>query len=39
LSRPRIYAVVADPDGNDVGILSLLDPSRRSWPPQESPGL
>ena len=32
------YAVVADPDGNDVGIMSPLDPSRRSWPPQESPG-
>ena len=31
------YAVVADPDGNDVGIMSPLDPSRRSWPPQESP--
>ena len=33
------YAVVADPDGNDVGIMSPLDPSRRSWPPKESPGL
>jgi uncharacterized glyoxalase superfamily protein PhnB len=33
------YAVVADPDGNDVGIMSPLDPDRRSWPPQESPGL
>lgn len=33
------YAVVADPDGNDVGIMSPLDPSRRSWPPEESPGL
>jgi len=33
------YAVVADPDGNDVGIMSPLDESRRSWPPQESPGL
>jgi uncharacterized glyoxalase superfamily protein PhnB len=33
------YAVVADPDGNDVGIMSPLDESRRSWPPKESPGL
>jgi uncharacterized glyoxalase superfamily protein PhnB len=32
------YAVVADPDGNDVGLMSPLDDSRRSWPPQESPG-
>ena len=31
------YAVVADPDGNDVGIMSPLDDSRRSWPPAESP--
>src|SRR5262245_2592894 len=31
------YAVVADPDGNDVGIMSPLDPARRSWPPVESP--
>ena len=32
------YAVVADPDGNDVGLMSPLDPSRRRWPPEESPG-
>jgi catechol 2,3-dioxygenase-like lactoylglutathione lyase family enzyme len=31
------YAVVADPDGNDVGIMSPPEASRRSWPPQESP--
>jgi uncharacterized glyoxalase superfamily protein PhnB len=31
------YAVVADPDGNDVGIMSALDPTRRSWPPKPSP--
>lgn len=31
------YAVVADPDGNDVGLMSPLDDSRRSWPPKESP--
>jgi uncharacterized glyoxalase superfamily protein PhnB len=33
------YAVVADPNGNDVGIMSPLEESRRSWPPKESPGL
>ena len=33
------YAVVADPDGNDVGIMSPQDDSRRSWPPKESPGI
>lgn len=32
-------AVVADPDGNDVGIMSPLDDTRRSWPPQDSPDL
>ena len=26
------YAVVADPDGNAVGIMSAVDPSRRSRP-------
>lgn len=31
------YAIVADPDGNDVGLMSPIDPSRRTWPPQESP--
>src|SRR5258708_5374346 len=31
------YAIVADPDGNDVGLTSPLDPSRRTWPPAESP--
>lgn len=31
------YAIVADPDGNDVGLMSPVDESRRSWPPQESP--
>ncbi len=30
------YAVVADPDGNDVGLMSPIDESRRSWPPRES---
>ena len=31
------YAIVADPDGNDLGLMSPLDESRRTWPPQESP--
>ena len=30
------YAIVADPDGNDVGLMSPLDESRRTWPPEES---
>jgi uncharacterized glyoxalase superfamily protein PhnB len=33
------YAIVADPDGNDVGLMSPLDESRRTWPPEESPAL
>jgi catechol 2,3-dioxygenase-like lactoylglutathione lyase family enzyme len=31
------YAIVADPDGNDVGLMSPMDDARRTWPPQESP--
>ena len=31
------YAIVADPDGNDVGLMSPVDESRRTWPPSESP--
>jgi hypothetical protein len=31
------YAIVADPDGNDVGLMSPIDESRRHWPPVESP--
>jgi catechol 2,3-dioxygenase-like lactoylglutathione lyase family enzyme len=31
------YAIVADPDGNDVGLMSPIDESRRTWPPQPSP--
>jgi uncharacterized glyoxalase superfamily protein PhnB len=33
------YAIVADPDGNDVGLMSPIDESRRTWPPEESPAL
>ncbi len=32
------YAIVADPDGNDVGLMSPIEESRRTWPPEESPG-
>jgi uncharacterized glyoxalase superfamily protein PhnB len=31
------YAIVADPDGNDVGLMSPIDNERRSWPPVASP--
>ena len=31
------YAIVADPDGNDVGLMSPLDAARRTWPPVDSP--
>jgi uncharacterized glyoxalase superfamily protein PhnB len=31
------YAVVADPDGNDVGLMSPPDETRRAWPPTDSP--
>jgi uncharacterized glyoxalase superfamily protein PhnB len=31
------YAIVADPDGNDVGLMSPIDESRRTWPPETSP--
>jgi catechol 2,3-dioxygenase-like lactoylglutathione lyase family enzyme len=31
------YAIVSDPDGNDVGLMSPTDESRRTWPPGESP--
>ena len=31
------YAIVADPDGNDVGLMSPIDEARLTWPPEESP--
>ncbi|MBO0776121.1 MAG: VOC family protein, partial [Actinobacteria bacterium] len=31
------YAIVADPDGHDIGLMSPIDESRRSWPPAQSP--
>jgi hypothetical protein len=31
------YAIVADPGGNDVGLMSPVEDSRRTWPPRPSP--
>jgi len=31
------YAIVADPDGNEVGLMSPRDDDRRSSPPTDSP--
>ena len=31
------YAIVADPDGNDVGLMSPIEESRRGRPSAESP--
>jgi uncharacterized glyoxalase superfamily protein PhnB len=31
------YAIMADPDGNDVGLMSPMDETRRTWPPARSP--
>jgi catechol 2,3-dioxygenase-like lactoylglutathione lyase family enzyme len=31
------YAIVADPDGNDVGLMSPIDEHRQTWPPVDSP--
>jgi uncharacterized glyoxalase superfamily protein PhnB len=31
------YAIVADPDGNDVGLMSPIDEHMRSFPPVNSP--
>jgi len=33
------YAIVRDPAGNDVGLMSAIDESRRSWPAVPSPDL
>jgi len=32
------YAIVEDPDGIAVGLMSPSDPTRRSWPPEGWPG-
>lgn len=31
------YAVVEDPDGNAIGLMSPIDPERKYWPPKEPP--
>ncbi|MGH3305273.1 MAG: VOC family protein [Streptosporangiaceae bacterium] len=31
------YAIVDDPDGNGVGLMSPMDDARRSWPPSPAP--
>lgn len=31
------YAIVDDPDGNSVGIMSPQDPDRKFWPPSQPP--
>jgi catechol 2,3-dioxygenase-like lactoylglutathione lyase family enzyme len=33
------YAIVADADGNDVGLMSPINESKRTWPPMQSPDL
>jgi uncharacterized glyoxalase superfamily protein PhnB len=31
------FAILADPDGNDIGLMSPMEDDRRAWPPTESP--
>ena len=31
------FAIVADPDGNDIGLMSPMDEARQFWPPGQSP--
>lgn len=31
------FAVVADPEGNDVGLMSPVEEKFKSWPPTDSP--
>lgn len=31
------YAIVEDPDGNHVGLMSPIDPARKRWPPEPPP--
>lgn len=33
------YAIVADPDGYAIGLMSPLEEARRTWPPAFSPSL
>jgi uncharacterized glyoxalase superfamily protein PhnB len=32
------YAIVDDPDGNAVGIMSPVEQDRKYWPPTQAPG-
>jgi catechol 2,3-dioxygenase-like lactoylglutathione lyase family enzyme len=31
------YAIVDDPDGNPIGVMSPIDQDRKFWPPSEPP--
>jgi uncharacterized glyoxalase superfamily protein PhnB len=31
------YAIVDDPEGNGVGLMSPVDDQHKSWPPQQAP--
>ena len=31
------FAIVCDPEGSDVGLMSAIDETLRSWPPRNSP--
>ncbi len=33
------YAIVDDPDGNGVGLMSPVDDEHRSWPPTQAPAV
>lgn len=33
------YAIVEDPDGNPVGLMSPIEEERRSWPPAKPPAV
>jgi uncharacterized glyoxalase superfamily protein PhnB len=33
------FAIVADPEGNEVGLMSPVEEHFKSWPPVESPSL
>ena len=32
------FAIVVDPEGNDVGLMSPVSVTHQSWPPTEAPG-
>lgn len=31
------YAIIEDPDGNPIGLMSPVDPERKVWPPDPPP--